>query len=64
MFCVLLPCKIISPFVGESNKESKCKKVDLPEPEGPTSAINLPLSKFKFTFDKTLITDLLFLNCL
>ena len=32
----------ILPFVGLSNKASRCKKVDLPEPDGPVIAIIFP----------------------
>ena len=41
-FEVEFPNIDILPFVGVSNKASKCKKVDLPEPDGPIKAITFP----------------------
>ena len=62
IFAVEFPNKKIFPLVGSSNKASKCKRVDFPEPEGPTSATNLPDSIFMFTLFNTFTTELLFLN--
>lgn len=43
------PPKRICPDVAESRPASVCISVDLPEPDGPMMAVNLPRSKLTFT---------------
>ena len=62
IFRVEFPNKDIFPFEGLSKRASRCKKVDLPDPEGPTSATIFPDSKFKLILLSTLITELLFID--
>ena len=57
------PKILILPFDGLSNKDNKCKKVDFPDPDGPTMAITLPVSILRFIFFKTVIFEPLFSNC-
>ena len=41
IFC---PAIVISPEVGLSSPASRCMSVDLPEPDGPMTAVSLPPS--------------------
>ena len=50
----------IEPLLGLSKSDSKWRKVDFPEPEGPTSAITFPGSILRLTLFNTLINELLF----
>ena len=43
------------PDDGSSNSANKCKKVDLPEPEGPTKATKSPDLILMFTLLKRII---------
>ena len=38
-----------SPDVGRSRPASMCSKVDLPEPDGPMIAVNMPASRLTLT---------------
>ena len=60
---ICLPEIIILPLDGVSNKDTKCKNVDLPDPEGPTIATTFPVSIFKLIFFKTVIFELPFSKC-
>src|ERR1035438_8772417 len=43
----------IAPLEGVSNPPNRCKRVDLPAPDSPTSASISPRSTSKFRFEKT-----------
>ncbi len=57
------PKILIFPFDGLSNRDIKCKKVDLPDPDGPIMATTFPVSILRFIFFKTLILEPLFSKC-
>ena len=37
------------PFVGRSSPASRCMRVDLPEPDGPMTAVNWPVGTSSVT---------------
>src|SRR3954447_2433617 len=48
--CVMsVPPMVILPLVGESRPARMCMSVDLPEPEGPITAVNCPAGTSRLT---------------
>src|ERR1700722_5064685 len=47
-----LPATWIRPEVGRSSFRTSRRKVDLPEPDGPTRKTNSPFSTSRFTFSR------------
>ncbi|GAB4105945.1 hypothetical protein GCM10028790_49640 [Micromonospora taraxaci] len=44
-----MPSIVTVPSVGLSNPAAQCSRVDFPEPEGPITAVNVPLAKLVVT---------------
>ena len=51
-FVTDFPKILIFPFDGVSNRDIKCKKVDLPDPDGPIMATTFPVSILRFILFK------------
>ena len=47
------PAKAIRPASGRSSPATRCRRVDLPEPEGPITQRNSPASRRKETSSRT-----------
>src|SRR5262249_30888757 len=50
------------PLVGWSSRPINCRRVVLPEPEGPTRAVNSPFSTLRSTPRKALVSTSPILN--
>jgi hypothetical protein len=53
---ISFPSTVTLPSLGSINRGTRSIMVDLPPPDGPTSATVLPLGTVKFMFDNTVLS--------
>jgi hypothetical protein len=46
------PPMVTSPAVGRSSPAAQCSRVDLPEPDGPITVVNVPTAKLTVTVSR------------